>query len=853
MSSFVTFFTSKIRNKLVLAFLVVALLPLLFLSVVANNGTKKSLMNQAFAQLDAVRQVKANQTQQYFQFINNQITTFSENTMVVDAMRAFPAALATAREENGITAADLKRMETEVYAYYSNDFATEYMGHNEGETPPLNDQFALLDDDSLYLQYLYIKSNPNPLGSKEILDRASDESTYSDLHGNVHPVVRNFVKKFGYQDIFLCDLDSGDIVYSVHKELDYSTSLKDGPYANTNFGRAFKLAAETNAKDAIFFVDFESYTPSYEQAASFISSPIFDGDEKIGVAVFQVPIDQINEIMAERTGLGKTGETYAVGSDFLFRNDSRFLTELDADTTIINPDFPVATKAVKSALNGGTGLEVITDYRGTSVLSSWSPVTVHSGEFGGEPVTWALVSEFSLAEVRRPDMARNLWLIIGLTTLGLIGISLYVSKNITKQANSITYMLSKIGMGDFSARAEIISKDELGQVAGSINAMCDNTLSLIQSNDERQQLESSIQNLRKEMEEIAQGDLTAEAEVGKDISGEVAVAVNDMVVQLRQIIHQVKTSTLQVSSSATQIQSTTAHLSEGSEAQAKQIADTSSAVIEMTESIHSVAKNTEESAQIAQDARKRAADGAQVVSATIDGMGRIRNQVQETSKRIKRLGESSQEIGEIVQLIGDIADRTSILALNASIQAAMAGDAGQGFAVVAEEVERLAERSNEAAKQVESLIKAIQNEATEAIAGMEESTREVVEGSKLAAQAGQTLTDIDAVSNQLAELIGSISQATKQQARGAEVVSKSMNEISQVTQQTATGTSQAAVSVSHLAELADDLRSSVSRFRLPGDTTEEVAADEGKTIDKTSIGPTFTDIRGTSFGTFASN
>ena len=215
-----------------------------------------------------------------------------------------------------------------------------------------------------------------------------------------------------------------------------------------------------------------------------------------------------------------------------------------------------------------------------------------------------------------------------------------------------------------------------------------------------------------------------------------------------------------------------------------------------------------------------------MVQTTIQAMDRIRNQVQETSKRIKRLGESSQEIGEITQLIGDIADRTSILALNASIQAAMAGEAGQGFAVVAEEVERLAERANNATKQIETLVKTIQGDTTAAVTAMEESTREVVEGSRLATQAGQALGEIDNVSSKLAELITSITQASKQQARGAEALARSMSEISAVTQQTAQGTKTAATSISKLAKLADELRVSVSNFKLPSRS----AATDNSTI-----------------------
>ncbi|MDQ3253461.1 MAG: methyl-accepting chemotaxis protein, partial [Acidobacteriota bacterium] len=228
-----------------------------------------------------------------------------------------------------------------------------------------------------------------------------------------------------------------------------------------------------------------------------------------------------------------------------------------------------------------------------------------------------------------------------------------------------------------------------------------------------------------------------------------------------------------------------------------------------------VSDNAAESATVANTARDNAKQGAQAVQNNITAMGRIRDQVQETAKRIKRLGERSQEIGEIIQLIDDIADRTSMLALNASIQAAMAGEAGRGFAVVAEEVERLSDRSTNATKQIGALIKSIQSETNEAVAAMEETTREVVEGSKLANDAGQSLTEIESVSNHLAEIIQSISQASKQQARGSEELAKSMTGISNVTQQVAAGSKQAAVSVRSLAVLSETLRNSVATFKLP--------------------------------------
>jgi len=329
-------------------------------------------------------------------------------------------------------------------------------------------------------------------------------------------------------------------------------------------------------------------------------------------------------------------------------------------------------------------------------------------------------------------------------------------------------------------------------------------------------MQASVMKLLDEVSGVAEGDLTAEAEVTADITGAIADSFNFMIGQLRDIISGVQEVTLQVSSSANEIQTTAEHLAQGSEAQAVQIADTSTAIEEMAVSIQQVSETTALSATVGEQALANAQQGAKAVQDTVEEMNRIRDQVQETAKRIKRLGESSQEIGEIVQVIRGIAKRTSILALNASLEAAMAGEAGRGFAVVAEDVKRLAERSTEATKQIEALVRTIQNETNEAVAAMEATTQEVVEGSELADQAGQALTEIEGVSHRLAELIQSISLAAKQQARGSEALAKSMGEISEVTQQTAAGTKQAAVSISNMALLADELYGSVSTFQLPG-------------------------------------
>lgn len=418
--------------------------------------------------------------------------------------------------------------------------------------------------------------------------------------------------------------------------------------------------------------------------------------------------------------------------------------------------------------------------------------------------------------ILRLNREKRLQLGVVLAVVALAGLLvLVINRGITRQIGSLGSVLAQIGIGDFAARAQVSSGDELGTVARSLNSMLDSTLTLIQSREERDRIEMSIRKLLDEMTALAEGDLTKEAEVTTEITGAVADSLNFMIGELRRIISAVQVTTLQVTSSANEVQATTEHLAQGSEMQTAQIVDTTAAIDEMAVSIQQVSENAVTAAAVADQAMKNARRGAESVTKTIRGMDNIRTQVQETSKRIKRLGESSQEIGEIVQLIRDIADRTSILALNASIQAAMAGDAGRGFAVVAEEVERLAERSTEATKRIGTLTKSIQSDTSEAVTAMEGTTREVVVGSELANEAGQALVEIEAVSNRLAELIQSISMASKQQARVSESVAHSMGDISEITQRTASGAKQAAVSIRGLAELADQLRNSLDRFKLP--------------------------------------
>jgi methyl-accepting chemotaxis protein len=396
-------------------------------------------------------------------------------------------------------------------------------------------------------------------------------------------------------------------------------------------------------------------------------------------------------------------------------------------------------------------------------------------------------------------------------------------KEISEYLSEKSRVAESIANGDL--KSDITVRSENDQFGAAFQNMVDKLRLVVQTQEERDHLRKSILKLRREVSEVAAGDLTVQAEVSTEMSGAIAEAFNLMTRELRSLIKQVKDVTFQVSSSANQINDTTEQLARGSEAQASQISRTTVAISQMALQIQEVSSNASLSAQVAGDALGNARYGSQAVQDNINAMNSIRKQVQETAKRIKKLGERSQEISQIAKLIDDLSDRTSLLALNASLQASAAGEAGKGFALVAEEVERLAERSNLLTNQISALTHTIQTETKDVVASMEETIHEVVVGSTLADRAGQALVEIEQVSTRLAGLIESISESAKRQATSSEDISQAMAHISKVTELVQTGSQRAADSVKLLVELSDDLRGSVAPFKLPEDKFTRRRAD----------------------------
>ena len=517
----------KIGTKILIAFALIAAVAVAVIGFFAYSSGRSALEEESFNKLTAIREMKAGQIEAYFQQVIDQVLTLSEDRMTIDAMREFNNGYFQIVNELYPVSSELKHMNQELTAYYEDEFIERLIPNllvEVSATAYIQDNLA-----TKILQYLYLATNPNIVSMKQMLNGPEDDSTYSQIHQIYHPIFRNYLNRFGYQDIFLVDL-KGNIVYSVFKEVDYGTSLLTGPHSETNFADVFRLAKDAEFPGFYALVDFEPYQPSYNAPAAFIASPIFDGDEKLGVLAFQMPIDRINFIMTndhqwEQVGLGKSGETYIIGEDFTLRNQSRFLIEdqeeylealIAADVPIpivaridsLNTSIglqPVTTKGGAAAQRGENGRDIFPDYRGVSVLSSYKPLHIPD-------VDWAILSEIDEEEAFGPvnELGTRILAFFLVTIVGVVSAAIWFSRSITNPLRKLTdysHALSKHEFGKaepfaYSEQLEEIStgKDEIGELAGAFQGMqieLDESISnLIETTAEKERIEGELEVAR---------------------------------------------------------------------------------------------------------------------------------------------------------------------------------------------------------------------------------------------------------------------------------------------------------------------------------------------------------------------
>ncbi|MBI3991740.1 MAG: methyl-accepting chemotaxis protein [Candidatus Lambdaproteobacteria bacterium] len=636
----------KLGTKLLILFLLVGILPLLISGMINRYYASGALRNQAFNQLMSLRDVKSRQIAEYIETIKNQVVYMSEDQTILQAMQ---------------------------------DFSWAFMELGEGRSERAKTR----------LQELYITNNSFPAGERAKLTTVEGDSLYAQAHGGRHPSIRSFKDKFGFYDIYLVHATSGDIVYSVSKKVDFGTSLVDGPYAKENIGRVYETARNAKRHDAVIFADVQPYGPADDAPAAFVGAPIYMGNELQGVLIFQLPLDRINAIMSERTGLGKTGETYLVGPDHLMRSDAhRDPVNHALAASFKNPQAGRAqTTAVEAALAGKTDSGVIVNYNGSSVLSAYQPLDV----FG---VRWAFLAEIDTAEAFAA-IDRLDWILGGTGLAGVVLLLLLVPFIARLLTNSVIQPLRQVIHG-MSAASE--------QVASAADQLTSSSQALASASSQQA---ATLQETSSTMEEISAmtQQNAANSKLANDLTQEAYRYVEDgtqSIARMVRAINEVKSSsneTGKIIKTIDEIAFQTNLLALNAAVEAARAGDAGKGFAVVAEEVRNLASRSAEAARTTSqliESSKAKADTSVVTATEVEGLlGKIHGAIQKVVGLVDEVatatGEQSRGISQVNTAVTQMDSMT------------------QGSAANSEEVaatsEQLAGQSDELARMVESLAK----------------------------------------------------------------------------------------------------------------------------------------------------
>ena len=620
---------------------------------------------------------------------------------------------------------------------------------------------AIEGDKKETLHKHYITDNANPAGQKNALNYAEDGSSYSAVHKKFHPWFNAFLTKKEFYDIFIIN-KNGDVVYTVFKGLDFATNVLEGEWKDTDIGNAFRTAIVGKAGQAYFF-DFKPYAPSNNVPAGFIATPIIDHDGATqGVLVFQMPIGRINGTMSDYTGLGESGETYIVGSDYMMRNDSRFVTK--GETSILKTK--VETSTVKAALEGKDGFEQISDYRGTPVYSAHTPIEFLGSKF-------AIIGEVSVTEANAPiiSLRNKLLMIVGGIVAVMIMVGALFAHKITSALSNITKAMRKVADGELKTEVPSLSrKDEIGEIAAALQVFKENA----QAMEQMQQQEDKNKIANEEQKKGMMRDLANKFEQNvKGVVDMVASAATEMDATSKSVTNVAANNKGKLEMLNSQIAGTS-----------KNVQMVSSATSQLSSAINEI------SSQIAR--------ATTITAAAVE-------EAKTTDVTVKGLTEASGKIGEVLEMINSIAAQINLLALNATIEAARAGEAGKGFAVVASEVKNLAGQTTKATEQIAVFINSIQGATSDTVSAIN--------------SIGAKIRDINAISSTIAAAVEEQGAATRdiannvqQASTSTEEVARNANDVSAASAETGDAAHEMNVATGELSRQAEILRREVDSF-----------------------------------------
>ncbi len=766
----------KVKLKLLFGLALLATLPMLasvsIATWVASDSSNEILVARTQETLVNIRNAKKIQVESLFDEVTKQIIGFSRRSMVADALLDLEEGyFAYPGEVRNVTADEARQSLIDYYRQHelerSRSFATGVPG---------------LSDSAVLLQYNYIATNSFPPGEKYRLDKVVEPTLYSNTHGVAHPLLLRYLGENPVDDIYLASLETGEIIYSARKEADLGTALTDPAYANSGIGQAYAAAVAATDQNFVYFSDYSAYPAAGYRPALFASTPVHYAGSPIGVLIFEFSADFVNRIMSndrkwEQVGLGKTGDTYLVGADRKMRSENRrFLEDPEAHLAAMQAagagaetveairdlgtliGTPVtATASVDHARQGKSGFMHYLDASGNGVLSAFAPLDIPG-------VEWNLLVEMQEAEAQAPSK------------------SLIKKLVIYSSITAITMTVIAVLCGWLFALRLIRPVERLASEIDHIETNSDLSFTLTSK--------------------------------PSDISEQIVGSMNRMLRKIHAIVSKVSESSDTLSQAVADIDLLSTRTFQEIEKQEEETRNIAAEIVTMIDTAHHVAESAEKASQAASGASEHAVNGNEIVDSTARAVAKLSDEVSRAAGVIDDLAENSNEVGGVVETINGIAEQTNLLALNAAIEAARAGEQGRGFAVVADEVRTLAGRTQESTKEIKTIVDTLKDYANNAVAAMNHGREQGEKSAGRALRTHEALTHIVESVDQVAALNRKIAENSEQQREATDSVNQRISVIREIARSNTDAAEQTKNASNQISRLTDELRSAVAQFKL---------------------------------------